>query len=107
MHLEWKAVTMPSPSFFRHVVPIILLTIPAGCGQWLGGGTSQIVLEGERLDVLGGGSNLAPDRRVSKLDVILPRPEINEDLPQAGGIHVMQCIILQPQGRWQKYGKSI
>ena len=76
---------MPTPSLLRHVVSIILLTIPAGCEQWLGGGSAEIVLEGERLDVLGGGSNLAADNRVSKLDVILPRPEINEDWPQAGG----------------------
>ena len=76
---------MPSHRFLRLIVPVILFVLPAGCGQWLGGGNTKTTLEGERLDVLGGGSNLAVDKRVSNLDVILPQPKLNEDWPQAGG----------------------
>ena len=56
----------------------------SGCGGWFGG-KEQTRLEGKRIDVLRGGSNLKKDSRISDLDVLLPRPKINEDWPQAGG----------------------
>ena len=60
------------------------LLVLSGCGNWWGG-TAEKPLEGERIDVLRGGSNLKTDRRISDLDVLLPRPEVNQDWPQAGG----------------------
>ena len=60
------------------------LLVLSGCGNWWGGAAEK-PLEGERIDVLRGGSNLKTDRRISDLDVLLPRPEVNQDWPQAGG----------------------
>ena len=60
------------------------LLVLSGCGSWWGAAAEK-PLEGERIDVLRGGSNLKTDRRISDLDVLLPRPEVNQDWPQAGG----------------------
>ena len=72
------------PNIVRFAGLIALTALLTGCGGWLGGKT-DIKLEGERIDVLRGSSNLKADTRISDLDVLLPRPEVNEDWPQAGG----------------------
>lgn len=75
---------MPLPNFARIAVVAASVLLLAGCGSWFGG-TAEKPLEGERIDVLRGGSNLQTDRRIRDLDVLLPRPEVNADWPQAGG----------------------
>ena len=77
---------MPFPPDIRKL-PVVTMVglVLSGCGGWWGGGKEQTRLEGKRIDVLRGGSNLKKDSRISDLDVLLPRPKINEDWPQAGG----------------------
>ena len=61
----------------------ILLAV-AGCESWFGG-TTKKPLEGERIDVLRGGNTIAVDERIKDLKVLLPKPDVNENWPQAGG----------------------
>ena len=70
--------------FPRIVAVAALMLAVAGCEGWLGG-SLQKPLEGERIDVLRGGRSVAVDERIKDLRVQLPRPEANDDWPQAGG----------------------
>ncbi|MEE2997450.1 MAG: PQQ-binding-like beta-propeller repeat protein [Pseudomonadota bacterium] len=72
------------PYIVRLIGMIALSVLLTGCGGWLGGET-DIKLEGKRINVLRGSSNLQADARISDLDVILPRPEVNREWPQSGG----------------------
>jgi len=63
---------------------LLALTFLAGCGDWLGR-TDEKTLPGERIEVLRGTGLILADDRVADLDVLLPKPEANEDWPQAGG----------------------
>ena len=72
------------PDIQKLAVVTMVGLVLSGCGGWFGG-KEQTRLEGKRIDVLRGGSNLKKDSRISDLDVLLPRPKINEDWPQAGG----------------------
>ncbi len=75
---------MPRPHIVRFVIFLALTILVSGCGGWLGG-TTEIRLEGERIDILRGSSIIEVDTRISDLDVLLPRPVVNENWPQAGG----------------------
>lgn len=76
----------------------------AGCEGWFGG-SEQKPLEGERIDVLRGGGALKVDERIKDLRVALPRPDLNEDWPQAGGYpnHAMHHLAASGplNQRWQ------
>lgn len=56
----------------------------AGCEGWLGASENK-PLEGERIDVLRGGGVVTVDERIKDLKVLLPRPDVNAEWPQAGG----------------------
>lgn len=60
------------------------LLLLAGCESWLGGSVDK-PLEGERIDVLRGGGVVTVDERIKDLKVVLPRPDVNAEWPQAGG----------------------
>lgn len=75
---------MPVHPTVRIVALAALMLAVAGCEGWLGGAVKK-PLEGERIDVLRGGRSVAVDDRIKDLKVVLPRPEVNEDWPQAGG----------------------
>lgn len=68
----------------RLITVAALLLVVAGCESWFGGSTKK-PLEGERINVLRGGSAIAVDERIKDLKVLLPKPDVNEDWPQAGG----------------------
>lgn len=68
----------------RFVCMAVLAFAVSGCGSWLGGVTKK-PLEGERIDVLRGGRTVQVDERIKDLKIALPRPNVNEDWPQAGG----------------------
>ncbi len=53
-------------------------------------------LHGERVSVLGLDSRIQPDPALSSQPVVLPRPVVNEDWPEAGGYasHAMQHLAL-------------
>ena len=70
---------------FARIVAIAALALTlAGCSGWLGGSVKK-PLEGERIDVLRGGNTIAVDERIKDLKVLLPKPDVNLDWPQAGG----------------------
>lgn len=64
-----------------------------GCGSWLGGDGNK-PLTGKRISVLALETALEPDPRIADLAVLLPRPQVNRDWPQAGGLpgHAMQHL---------------
>ncbi len=98
---------MPALPFTRLVAVAALMLVVAGCGSWLGGGEKK-PLQGERIDVLRGGRTVAVDQRIKDLKVQLPKPEVNEDWPQAGGYpnHAMHHLAASgPLAR--QWGSSI
>jgi outer membrane protein assembly factor BamB len=68
----------------RIVTAAVLMLAVAGCESWFGGPVTK-PLEGERIDVLRGASSITVDERIKDLKVLLPKPDVNEDWPQAGG----------------------
>ena len=71
----------------------VAMLVLSGCSDWLGG-TVNKPLEGERIEVLRGGDGITTDERIKDLKVILPRPDANDEWPQAGGYpnHAMHHI---------------
>ena len=71
----------------------VAMLVLSGCSDWLGG-TVNKPLEGERIEVLRGGDGIRTDERIKDLKVILPRPDANDEWPQAGGYpnHAMHHI---------------
>ena len=69
----------------------------AGCEtpDWLGA-PDDPPLEGERLSILSLQQTLEPDPRIADLQVRLPRPQVNDAWPQAGGYanHAMHHLRL-------------
>lgn len=65
----------------------------SGCSSWLGDNESK-PLPGKRISVMSLGSTLEPDPRLSDLAVRLPKPFVNPDWPQAGGVpnHAMHHL---------------
>jgi outer membrane protein assembly factor BamB len=68
----------------RLVAVMATMLLLAGCADWLGGSVNK-PLEGERIDVLRGGGAVAVDERIKDLKILLPRPDVNDEWPQAGG----------------------
>ncbi|MEX2455540.1 MAG: PQQ-binding-like beta-propeller repeat protein [Rhodospirillaceae bacterium] len=76
-----------------------LLTVTAlllggcGAGSWFGSSGDK-PLPGERIEVLMSDAALKADPRLEDMEVSLPRPEANEDWPQAGGMpnHAMHHL---------------
>jgi len=56
----------------------------AGCDTWLGSDENKR-LQGQRIDVLRGGGAIKVDERIKDLKILLPRPDVNAEWPQAGG----------------------
>ncbi len=69
--------------FHRVALLLALLALP-GCSGWLGA-KEEKRLPGTRISVLALQRQLEPDPRLADLAVRLPRPQVNEDWPQAGG----------------------
>ena len=71
----------------------VLLLALAACGSWFGESDNP-PLPGERLPVLTYQDRLEPDSRIADLAVRLPRPMVNTDWPQAGGVpnHAMHHL---------------
>ena len=57
---------------------------------------TQTPIEGERIAIIVSGSQVAPDPRIADLTVQLPRPVINGDWPQQGGLanHAMHHLAI-------------
>lgn len=68
----------------RFVAVAAAMLLLAGCEGWLGGSVNK-PLEGERIDVLRGGGAVVVDERIKDLKILLPRPDVNDEWPQAGG----------------------
>jgi outer membrane protein assembly factor BamB len=68
----------------RIATVVAAMLVLAGCESWLGGKVNK-PLEGERIEVLRGGGAISVDERIKGLKVVLPRPEVNAEWPQAGG----------------------
>lgn len=68
----------------RIVVAAAVALSLTGCESWLGGSVDK-PLPGERIEVLRGGGALSVDDRIKDIKVLMPRPEVNQDWPQAGG----------------------
>lgn len=66
----------------RNFGALLLALGTAGC-DWFAG-DKKAPLPGERLPVLGIGSDLEPDPKLAATQVALPPPEINADWPEAG-----------------------
>ena len=71
----------------------VLLLALVACGSWFGE-SDDPPLPGERLPVLTFQDRLEPDPRIADLAVRLPRPTVNTDWPQAGGVpnHAMHHL---------------
>ena len=68
----------------------------AGCGladEWFGESEAP-PLPGERISVIIESGAVEPDSRIADLDVLLPKPYLNESWPQAGGFadHAMHHL---------------
>jgi len=72
---------VPKAQFIGFAALMILL---AGCDSWLGASENKPLL-GERIGVLRGVGEIAIDERIQDLKILLPRPNLNDDWPQAGG----------------------
>lgn len=75
------------------VILALSLLVLSGCSSWFGR-TPDKKLPGERIEVLTRDIALKPDPRLADLDVRLPKPEVNPDWPQHGGMpnHAMQHL---------------
>jgi outer membrane protein assembly factor BamB len=58
----------------------------AACGSWMGGSKKGDALKGERISVLALDTTLKPDERIQDLEVRLPKPYLDPDWPQPGGV---------------------
>ncbi len=79
--------------FFHSAAAFTALLSLAGCEGWLGA-KEKPALPGKRISVLALETALKPDPRISDLAVRLPRPMVNKDWPQAGGVasHAMHHL---------------
>jgi outer membrane protein assembly factor BamB len=68
----------------RIAAVVTAMLVLSGCEGWLGGTVNE-PLPGERIEVLRGGGAISADAQVRDLKVVLPRPDVNEEWPQAGG----------------------
>jgi outer membrane protein assembly factor BamB len=75
----------------RVLVPVCACALLAGCAEWFEGPV-QPPLPGERIPVLSLERKIDPDPRLADIKVALPRPEVNAEWPQPGGLpdHAMQ-----------------
>jgi outer membrane protein assembly factor BamB len=67
------------------LLAVSLLALGA-CGSWIGGSKKGDPLKGERVSVLTLDSSLKPDERIQDLEVRLPKPYLDPDWPQPGGV---------------------
>jgi outer membrane protein assembly factor BamB len=58
----------------------------AACSSWIGGSKKADQLKGERISVLTLDNSLKPDERIQDLEVRLPKPYLDSDWPQPGGV---------------------
>ena len=74
-------------------VTLTCLILFSGCGDWLEE-KFQKKIPGKRVEVLRNSRSLIVDKRTEGLAVVLPRPEINRNWPQAGGFpnHAMHHL---------------
>ena len=72
---------------------VTCLVLLAGCEAWLQE-KFQKKIPGKRIEVLRDSRNLIADKKAEGLAVVLPRPKINKDWPQAGGFpnHAMHHL---------------
>ena len=69
---------------FRGVWVVVAAFLIQGCGTWIGGKEAP-PLPGERISIMLFQSDITPDPRIADLEIRLPKPELNDDWPQAGG----------------------
>ncbi len=71
-----------------------LAVLISGCSGFLGGKDTKKTLPGERISVLALQSVLEPDPKLADLAVRLPKPFVNPNWPQAGGLpdHAMHHL---------------
>jgi outer membrane protein assembly factor BamB len=71
----------------RDFAALLLAAGTAGCSWWddITGGSKKAPLPGQRLPVMGIGSELEPDPKLAATPVALPPAAVNLDWPQAGG----------------------
>jgi outer membrane protein assembly factor BamB len=71
----------------RDFATLLLAAGTAGCSLWddITGGTKKAPLPGQRLPVLGTGSDLEADPNVAAVPVGLPPAAVNPDWPEPGG----------------------
>lgn len=74
------------------VLALCCAALLAGCGK----NKKEDRLPGERISVLAFDNTLSADPRLADVDVILPRPYVNPDWPEAGGYpgHAMHHLAL-------------
>ncbi|MEQ1889830.1 MAG: hypothetical protein ABL951_11730, partial [Alphaproteobacteria bacterium] len=77
-----------------------------GCGFFKASGGPK--LKGERISVLALDQKLEADPRIGEIEVMVPKPYVNEDWPQPGGYadHAMHHLALaeSPQKAWSGDG---
>ena len=79
----------------------VVLNSLVACDRWFGG-TEGPKLPGERVPVLKSQDRLEPDSQISDLVVRLPRPTVNTDWPQAGGVPNHAMHHLAAEGRLEE-----
>ena len=89
------------------IVVLSLLLLLGACSTWLGE-EKRVNVDGERISVLVYDKSIKPEEDVK---IKLPRPEANNDWPQAGGYahHSMQHLLISkyPREAWSKsFGKG-
>lgn len=86
------------------VVLATVVGVLAACGIF--GDEEDPPLKGVRLNILQRDQSLKPDPKVADLRVVLPRPAVNKEWPQAGGFanHAMHHLSLgkNPKRVWSK-----
>ncbi|MEC7488060.1 MAG: PQQ-binding-like beta-propeller repeat protein [Pseudomonadota bacterium] len=63
---------------------LVCLLALSACGDWFHD-LGKPSLPGKRVSVIRTGGNLLPDKRIQNLNVIIPKPKVNFNWPQAGG----------------------
>jgi outer membrane protein assembly factor BamB len=78
----------------RWVIILVSLGFLSGCGGGWFGAKEEARLPGKRISVLALERALEPDPQLADLAVRLPRPYLNSEWPQAGGVpnHVMHHL---------------
>ena len=90
----------------RLALAILVLGALAACG--LLGGVKKVPLAGERISVLSLDSELTPDPELAKIEITLPRPQLDKNWPEAGGYpnHAMYHLAL-PEKLGEAWRRSI